>query len=455
MDDWAGGELTSSELLACVVGEHPAFRSGADLDRIDPAGLSAGEQVDLLGVLEEQKRWFEAAQLRLLASMQDGDESKLGLGQEAVSLALQVPLRTAQAKLAQARTLVSELPATLAAVSDGSLSAAHATVLAEAVWRLPADRPDLPAALEAAVLPPALAAGCVTVPQLRRRVRRAVLALDPSTAEQRHHRALTGRRVEYHPGEDGMAALTAILPAPEAQLIYTRLTTATTLLPAEDPRTVDQRRADLLIDAMLTGLPHDGLPRAQGRRPAINVVINADTLLGLDDQPGHLTGYGPITANTARRLAADSSGTWRRLLTDPDTGALLDISPHRYRPPQRLRDHLSARDDTCAFPTCQQPGWRCEPDHTVPFNQGGRTRRDNLALTCRRHNQAKANGTGWTYQHNPNGSYTWTTDTGHHYTKPASRTWTHEGDTTTPSRSPDRRTEAKSRQTEEEDPPPF
>src|SRR6185503_2748927 len=161
-------------------------------------------------------------------------------------------------------------------------------VLAEAVWRLPAD-PALPAALEGAVLPPVLAAGCVTVPQFTRRVRRAVLALDPSTAEQRHQRAVCDRRVEYHPGEDGMATLTALLPAPEAQLIYLRLTAATRMLPAEDPRSLDQRRADVLTDAILCGLPLDGLPTVQGRRPAIQVVVSADTLLELDDQPGHLT----------------------------------------------------------------------------------------------------------------------------------------------------------------------
>ena len=89
---------------------------------------------------------------------------------------------------------------------------------------------------------------------------------------------------------------------------------------------MDQKRADLLVDAVLSGLPVDGLPVLQGRRPSINVVVSADTLFGLDDQPAHLTGYGPITAESARRLAADRSGTWRRLLTDPDTGALLDIS---------------------------------------------------------------------------------------------------------------------------------
>jgi Domain of unknown function (DUF222)/HNH endonuclease len=440
MDDWPD-ELTSAELLACALGEHPAFRSGAELDRIDPAALSGGEQVDLLAVLEEQRRWFEAAQVRVLAGIKAEDDSRLGLGQEGVSLALQVPLRTAQTRLAQADTLVRQLPATLAAVADGSISAAHANVLAEALWRLPAD-PALPAALEDAVLPPALAAGCVTVPQLKRRVRRAVLALDPSTAEQRHQRALAERRVEYHPGEDGMASLTALLPAPEAQLIFTRLTAATDLLPAQDPRSRDQQRADLLTDAILTGLPLDALPTVQGRRPAIQVTVSADTLLGLDDRPAQLTGYGPITADTARRLAADASGTWRRLLTDPDTGALLDISADRYRPPQLLRDYLAARDDVCVFPTCQQPGYRCEPDHTIPYGQGGPTTRRNLALTCRRHNHTKKAGTGWSYRHNPDGTFTWATNTGHTYTSPATRPWAPPNDPTT-------------LRPVEEDPPPF
>src|SRR4051812_6316516 len=97
MDDWPD-ELNSSELLACALGEHPAFRSGADLDRIDPGALSGGEKVDLLVVLEEQRRWFEAAQLRVLASIRADDDSRQGLGQEGVSVALQLPRRPGSPK---------------------------------------------------------------------------------------------------------------------------------------------------------------------------------------------------------------------------------------------------------------------------------------------------------------------------------------------------------------------
>jgi hypothetical protein len=275
----------------------------------------------------------------------------------------------------------------------------------------------------------------VTVPQFRQRVRRAAMALDPVTAEQRHQRALADRRVAFLPGEDGMASLSVVLGAPEAQLIYTRLTAGATLLPVSDARTLDQQRADLLVDAVLSGLPADGLPVLQGRRPTLNVVVTADTLLSLDDRPAHLTGYGPITAHAARRLAADSSGTWRRLLTDPDTGALLDISSHRYRPAQRLRDFVSARDDVCAFPTCNQPGYRCEYEHIRSFAEGGSTCRCNGALACRRHNQCKLN-TGWSYRLNPDGSFTWTSSTGHSYTSAAALVWNTESSVAEPPRPP-------------------
>ena len=261
-----------------------------------------------------------------------------------------------------------------------------------------------------------------TISQLRQSASRAELALDPATAQQRHVRALADRTVGFRPAGDGMTELPVLVGAAEGQLIFTRLTAAATLLPAEDVRTMDQKRADLLVDAVLSGLPEQALPELQGRRPSIQVVVCADTLLELVDEPAHLVGYGPITAETARRLAADESGTWRRLLTDPDTGQLLDISADRYRPSQRLRDFVSARDGVCAFPTCNQPGYRCEYEHIEPYEQGGRTCRCNAALACRRHNLCKA-ATGWRYRRNGDGSLTWTADTGHQHTGRPPQRW--------------------------------
>jgi hypothetical protein len=70
----------------------------------------------------------------------------------------------------------------------------------------------------------------------------------------------------------------------------------------------------------------------------------------------------------------------------------------------------------CAFPTCNQPGYRCEYEHIEPFAEGGSTCRRNGALACRRHNLCKQNKTGWNYRLNRDGSFTWTSSTGHRYT---------------------------------------
>src|SRR6266542_5750392 len=59
------------------------------------------------------------------------------------------------------------------------------------------------------------------------------------------------------------------------------------------------------------------------RSPVLSMP--ATMLMGLTEHSAELAGYGPIPAQVARELAAD--GTWRRLLTDPATGHLLDYSP--------------------------------------------------------------------------------------------------------------------------------
>lgn len=419
--DWSEHPVYSTmvpavERLAELLERAPAARPTGELARMDARSLPAGARLDLLAVLQEQKNWIDAVQAQVLAEIDVTDASPLKLSQEAVSLALKVPAPTAQAKLRTGRTLVRELPRTLRLLASGVISARHAEVITEAAWKL---EPDVVNAFEGAVLE---RAGEQTVAQLRQAVRRVAIALDPATEQQRHLKALADRKVGFQPVDDGMVQLPVLLGAAQGQSIFTRLTAAARLLPSHDVRTMDQKRADLLVDAVLAGLPHDALPELQGRRPSIQVVVSADTLLGLDDEPADLAGYGPITAETARRLAADASGTWRRLLTDPDTGRLLDISQDSYRPSQRLRDFVAARDGVCSFPTCCQPGYRCEYEHITPYGRGGQTCRCNGALACKRHNLCKID-TGWAYRYDSDGSFTWTDDTGHSYRSHPPKRW--------------------------------
>ncbi|MDT7561824.1 MAG: hypothetical protein QOG76_448, partial [Pseudonocardiales bacterium] len=100
--------------------------------------------------------------------------------------------------------------------------------------------------------------------------------------------------------------------------------------------------------------------RRGGVQVRVGVTVGLTTLLGLDQLPGELAGYGPIPADQARELAAQ--GTWRRLVTDPVTGALLDYGTSRYTPPAHLAAHVVARDQTCVFPGCRIRADRCDLD---------------------------------------------------------------------------------------------
>ena len=99
-----------------------------------------------------------------------------------------------------------------------------------------------------------------------------------------------------------------------------------------------------------------------------------------------------VPALTAWALAA--GGTWKRLITDPASGVVIDVGRTRYRPPAGLADLVRARDRACVFPTCQTPAERCDIDHLTAWSQGGTTSLDNLVVLCEAHHRLK-HTPGW------------------------------------------------------------
>jgi hypothetical protein len=191
--------------------------------------------------------------------------------------------------------------------------------------------------------------------------------------------------------------------------------------PGEE-RTTDQLRFDVLAalawaslsSGHLSGCEHaPKLGKRHGRAAAVAVTVPLSTLIGINDAPGELDGYGPITAEVARRIAA--AGTWRRLLTDPASGAVLDCERTRYTPPQDLLDHVMARDRTCRGPTCSQPARRCQADHTIPAGRPGwNTAASNLGMLCAGCHNAKTHA-GWQLGQPEPGHFHWRAPTGHRY----------------------------------------
>jgi hypothetical protein len=159
------------------------------------------------------------------------------------------------------------------------------------------------------------------------------------------------------------------------------------------------------------GKPLPGFSLGLKPRVDVRVIIQASTLLGWDNDPGYLDGAGPIPAQIARELAAD--GTWRRMLTDRTSGVLLDLGRTQYPPSLPLREVIQERDQTCRFPGCQRKATSCETDHVIPWPQGT-TSKDNLASLCTFHHRLKTFG-GWKLTLDADGSCTWTSPVGLQY----------------------------------------
>jgi hypothetical protein len=86
-----------------------------------------------------------------------------------------------------------------------------------------------------------------------------------------------------------------------------------------------------------------------------------------------------------------------------------------YRPSAALRHLIKIRDRRCSAPGCRRPAARCDDDHTIAYDQGGRTCECNLAPLCRRHHRTKQ-ATGWQLTQPTPGTLTWTLPHGRSYT---------------------------------------
>jgi hypothetical protein len=402
-----------------------AIAAGPDavswLAGLDLARCGQSLRLEALALLRRQHAWEAALEAQLLATFQadavvaaaDPDDREW-LSEE-VGAVLRLRADFAKNRMVTAHQLVVRLPSTLARLRDGSVTPMQARILAEAVVGL---SDDAASTVEARVLP---RAEDQTSTQFRRSVTRAIIAVDPRTADEAHRDAVADRRVSLIPAPNGMAILWALLPVAEAMRLKTAIWRLAYTRRNEQPDKIDgsecastggrglrldQLRADALIELGDRYLSEPSPPGARTRRlaPTVQVIVSLSTLTGDSDEPGELAGYGPIPPQLARLIAAEPGGTWHRLVTDP-VGRLIDLSTKRYRPPKRLADHVRARDQTCVFPSCNRRADACEIDHTIPWNLGP-TAEHNLAPLCVRHHHLKHEG-DWSYARGPDGTYDW------------------------------------------------
>ena len=422
---------TIAELLRAM----PGIATLASLVAINPHQLSPVDRIDYLTALERQTSWLQALMQRAIvavageeSSQSNGNDAFFGVDEaerEDISTALRLAPTTAQSRIDVARTLINFLPNTCSALATGEISPAHATVIAKEAAA--AIRDGLPESAIFEIETRAIAHAEFHTPgQVGNHVRTSIARIDPETFETIVARARDTRKVSCYTESDGISTIVAILPAADAQIVMNSIESFIRTAQAAQAggntsehghRSADMKRADALTAIASAYLSSSAEVVTPHRRPiSINVTIDLPTLLGLAENPGQLAGYGAIPASIARELAAD--GKWKRFITDPQTGNLLDFGRQSYEPPQALMDFLIARDRTCRFPGCRRSASLSDMDHAKSWETGGQTSPENLGALCRRHHRLKTHD-GWTVESRADGSCTWTSPLGKIFQTPA------------------------------------
>lgn len=451
------------ELLHAI----PSAKVLAELAAIDPNTLPMASRIDYLTAIERQESWIQALMHRAIVAVAgrestESDDPIYGIDEaerEDVSTALRVSPGSAQIKIDIARALTNHLPNTCSALAVGEISAAHANAIArEAVSAL---NKGLPESVIFEIENRAIAYSEFHTPaQVGNLVRKVIATSTPAEFEETVADAREMRRVSCFNDVDGMSTIVALLPAHEAQVVMNAIESfiirgrkycaqcesegntsaslgsaslgsapfnsinssiADTVIECNhvggDQRSKDMKRADALAaiaSQFLSSTLDDVTPH---RRPlTVNVTIDLPTLMGLAENPGDLAGYGPIPASVAREIAADAR--WKRFITDPITGNLLDFGREHYEPPQALKDFLIARDRTCRFPGCSRSATLSDLDHAKSWDSGGETSTENLGALCRRHHKLKTHH-GWKVESFADGSCLWKSPAGKEFFTPA------------------------------------
>ena len=365
------------------------------------------------------------------------DVSRSGVVAE-VGLVMGVHGSTADVKITQAGLLNPEgvLFTTHEALSQGLITEPVARLMADAMEGLSFEQM---ARVEAMVLPrlvrhidPVTREGAPAgYSYAKDQLTRALNRVAPERAKEKHARAMAKRGVKIRIlEEDGLAQICLWTTKVQGISFYERINEMAEASQtaerqavedaghdASGVRTINQCRADVLVELVMNSVPDAGNNQEVvsllgcDRSPRVNVgvLIDLPTLLALRDNPAELPGYGPLDPELARALAADNE--WRRFLHDPITGQIVDLGHTKYEPSRKLREFIHARDPKCTYPGCNQQARRSQLDHITPWPQGP-TDRSNLHPLCVHHHNLKTHGNWQVTRDHDSGETTWTSPRG-------------------------------------------
>ncbi|MEJ3749180.1 DUF222 domain-containing protein [Actinomycetes bacterium KLBMP 9797] len=211
---------------------------------------------------------------------------------EEVGWALVLTRRAAGHLFGTAYTMTERLPAVGAALNAGLIDLPRAEVLGDETGAL--SEPDARAVVDQ-ILPDAPG---LTIGQLRARLRRLVITIDPEAAARRQKESVKGRYLDHGLDFEGTARLGGRhLPPDRAAAAAARIDDlARAAKQAGDPRTLQELRADLFLD-ILNGERVERGATGGG----VEIIVPLDMLIGLSSSRARSRGGGRSSPRSPAR----------------------------------------------------------------------------------------------------------------------------------------------------------
>jgi Domain of unknown function (DUF222) len=415
-----------------------------DIEALAAADPHADEAalIEQIAWLEQVKSAAAAGQARAAAALDEkrrADEAAAGMprAKQGRGVASEVALarRDSPARggrhLGFANALVYEMPHTLAALECGALSEWRATLIVRESACLDVEHRRL---LDTELCADVANLDGVGDARITAAAKEIACRLDAQAVVDRAAKTEADRTVTIRPAPDCMTYVTVLLPVARGVGVYAALKRSA------DTTFDDRSRGQVMADTLAERVT--GRPAGQPEPVAVNLVMSDEALLGGDNSPAVVEGYGSIPASVARNLVGDaatddrSKATLRRLYRRPKTGALVAMESRQRCFPRALAKFIGLRDQTCRTPYCDAP--IRHRDHAKPRHRGGPTSAINGLGSCERCNYTKESP-GWQViaGNDENGVHTaeYITPTGAHYQSTAPpapgriKTWVSEVET--------------------------
>ncbi len=212
-------------------------------------------------------------------------------------------------------------------------------------------------------------------------------ASDSSSSSSEHDR-------RFFRFNDTLRTMTAQLPRDTYAEVRTTLEALAIEVPTDGETPWDQRVCDGFTGLVRTSNSGGPVPGAAGSPHFVVVHVPLDALVDDAVDPTELAGEleqdGLIDRETVQRMACDATIA---VAVDDDVGHTMYEGRAQRSPTDAQRREVMRRDRHCRFPGCTYVTFT-NVHHIAPWEPGGKTDLENLALLCLHHHRV-VHSNGW------------------------------------------------------------